>query len=250
MSKDEKKPGSLDVLGLKPLAGAIEHASNKTIDGIGAVLARICLPAAEEIGLALRDRVSMWRAINIAKTIEAAKPLIDKLPNSDKTHAHPRLVHEIVDQASWTDDHGLQSMWGGLLASSCSTEGGSQENLLFINILRQLSPIEAMLVRHSVQTTKKTRTRLGWIVAASHVEASLADLQTLTSLSDVHQIDLALDHLRSLSLIDPETGGFWNDSDRANLTATSMAMQLYARCEGWKGTLVSFYNLDAPPEPL
>lgn len=244
MSDDGKKPSSLDVLGIKPLAAAIEHASNKTIDGIGEVLSRICLPAAEEIGLALRDRVSQWRTKNIANTIEIAKPLIDKLPLSDEAHAPPRLVHEIVDQASWADDPGLQAMWAGLLASSCSAEGKSQDNLLFINLVRQLTPLQAVLVKHSVKHTKKFRTEHGWIVASDRLMVSLAELRAMTNGADAQQLDLALDHLRFLSLIDPDDGGFSPNSENADLTATSMAMQLCARCEGWVGAVADFYNID------
>lgn len=63
---------SLDVLGIKPVAEAINTVTQATTAGAGAFLSRICLPAAEEFGLLLRDKVSAWRAKNaLAITVQA-----------------------------------------------------------------------------------------------------------------------------------------------------------------------------------
>jgi hypothetical protein len=62
MTENESK--SLDVLGVRPVEEAISHATKAAIDGASAFLARICLPAAEEFGLLLQDKVRAWRVRN------------------------------------------------------------------------------------------------------------------------------------------------------------------------------------------
>jgi hypothetical protein len=47
---------SLDILGIKPIGNAIESLTDGFVSGASAFLSRICLPAAEEFGLLLRDR--------------------------------------------------------------------------------------------------------------------------------------------------------------------------------------------------
>lgn len=245
MSDDEKRNASGDVLGIKPLASAIEHTSKKIVDGIGAVLGKICLPAAEELGLALKDRISLWRQKNIANTLEKAKPSIDALPT--EAHAPPRLVHEIVDQASWTDDPTLQSMWAGLLTSSCSVDDAGQDNLLFVSLLRQLTPLQAKLLQYSAEKTPKARAKNGAIVAGGELELTLSELQELTGTNDFHRLDVALDHLRSLGLINVDSGGFWEGPQStpavAGLTANTIAMHLFARAQGWSGDVFEYYGL-------
>lgn len=74
----------LDLLGIKPIAEAGKIAVERTLDGIEAVLSRICLPAAEELGLLLRDRVSQWRANNLLAVIRRTEEMLeanDAMPN-------------------------------------------------------------------------------------------------------------------------------------------------------------------------
>ena len=48
---------SLDIMGVKPVAKAIEKATDKTVDWLCAFFCAICMPASEEFGLLLRDKV-------------------------------------------------------------------------------------------------------------------------------------------------------------------------------------------------
>ena len=49
-----------DVLGIAPVGRAVERVTDSVLSGAEAVLGRVCLPAAEEFGLLLRDKVSRW----------------------------------------------------------------------------------------------------------------------------------------------------------------------------------------------
>jgi len=58
---------SPDTLGIEDLGDSVRAATEKFLDGDAALVSRVWLPAAEEFGLALRDRVSARRARTAAK---------------------------------------------------------------------------------------------------------------------------------------------------------------------------------------
>jgi hypothetical protein len=47
--------------GAAALGPALTKVADKTIDGVGAFFGAICMPAAEEFGLLLRDRVNAFQ---------------------------------------------------------------------------------------------------------------------------------------------------------------------------------------------
>ncbi|WP_236446840.1 hypothetical protein, partial [Pseudomonas syringae] len=130
---------SLDILGAKPVADALKTVTDGSVQGISALLSRICLPAAEEFGLLWRDKVSHWRACNAARMAAHAASIIDKQTSASQLSAHPRVVFKTIEDSSWTDDDVVLSLWGGLLASSCTESGSDESNLMFINLLSQLT---------------------------------------------------------------------------------------------------------------
>jgi hypothetical protein len=230
---------SLDVLGLKPVSDSINRVTRAAVDGASAFLSRICLPAAEELGLLFRDKVANWRARNAVAIVEAAREKLDSLDASDRSLAHPRIVGEIIDSGSWADSDDTQEMWAGLLASSCTSDGRDDSNLIFANLLKQITSLEAKVLRYSCETSTKTVTSAGWLTAED-LKVSEQELVEITGESDLHRIDRELDHLRSLELID---GGFNTDSRVADITPTALALQLYMRCKGHRGDPLVYYEL-------
>ncbi len=110
---------SLDILGAKPLAEAAKTASDATIRGIGEFLSRICLPAAEEFGLLVRDKVSAWRSNNALALAAKAEALVDAQGRSSDLHAHPRIVGGIlgaVDLSRHMGSHMITKARASMLA--------------------------------------------------------------------------------------------------------------------------------------
>ena len=93
--RDDSK--SLDLLGAKPVGDAVKIATEGMFKGAGEFLGRICLPAAEEFGLLLRDRVSHWRASHAARIAERAEAKLAKF--AGVWYSRPS-----------TRDHGLTTM--------------------------------------------------------------------------------------------------------------------------------------------
>ena len=139
---------SLDILGVKPVAKAIEHASVKTIDGISAFFGAICMPAAAEFGLLLKDRVAKFRQDNLQKIAEKTKAKIEHLKVEPTGDCNPRLIQEAIEQGSWSDDSCIQDMWAGLIAAAADTAPAADDSLIYTETLRRLTPFQARLLNH------------------------------------------------------------------------------------------------------
>ena len=92
------KNKSLDIFGIKPVCDSMKACTQAAIDGAYAFLGRICLPAAEEFGFLLQDKVKYWRQNNTIKMLQKAEVKFNKFNGDIKKHAHPRIVSNIIEQ--------------------------------------------------------------------------------------------------------------------------------------------------------
>lgn len=240
---NELKQRSVDLLGMKPLAEAANTLTKALVDGASAFLGRICLPAAEEFGLLLKDRVSAWRLSNAVRIAQKAEQKYNALPNPKETHAHPRLLMQIIEQGSWVEAEDVQELWAGLITSSCTEDGADESNLMFIDFLARMTSSEARIFDYACRNCTKTVTEAGWIAAAIFL-MEIPDLSQISGVSDFHRIDRELDHLCALGLI---KRGFSPYSKIADVTPSALALQMYARCQGFTGNPLDFFGL---PEPI
>lgn len=231
----DNDPKSLDLFGIKPIANSIDTVTKGMVDGASAFLSRICLPAAEEFGLLLRDKISGWRSKNTIKIIDAAKTKLD-LKSDDNRHAHPRLVSGILESGSWTDSAEVQDMWAGLLASSCTEKGDDESNLLFINILSQITSTQAKMLNAFCQKVKVTVSKAGWLNSEA-ISFDLTQLEKITGVADIHRIDRELDQMTAFDLI---KGGFDPSARNAIIELRSLGIQMYVRCQGQAGDPIDF----------
>lgn len=236
----EEKSTSLDILGAKPIADSVHAITKGAVEGAGAFLSRICLPAAEEFGLLIRDKVSAWRAKNLVAMIQRAEELLSKDAKLKDSHAHPRLVASVIENGSWADTASVQGLWAGLLTSSCTHDGTDQGNLIFINLLSQISTSEALLFQHLCEVAEKVKSEGGWIGPKSLLNMTISDLQNITGLSEIYRIDLELDHLRTLGLTE---GGFNPYATIATVGPSSLGLQMYVRCQGYAGSPLDYFGL-------
>lgn len=244
MADNESK--SLDIFGVKPVADAVSHVTKAAVDGADAFLGRICLPAAEEFGQLLRDKVRAWRARNAIALVGEAQARLEKYQAGRDAHAHPRLVAAALEQGTWSDDKTIQEMWGGLLASSCSPDGRDESNLIFTNLLSQLTSLQARVVNFACEKTEQFVTPAGLIMPRQDLYVDVTTLTGVAGTDDIHRLDMELDRLRGLELI---TQGFSPYVPHVVLTATALAMNMYVRCQGFTGTAVEYFNL-SPTQPV
>lgn len=235
-----KEAGAHDLLGIAPVGRAVERVTDSVLGGAEALLARVCLPAAEEFGLLLRDKVSEWRRRNAVCAVMKAQPMLD-IAAAEHRHAPPRLIIESVNHASWSDSEDVQQMWAGLLASSCSQNGHDDSNWIFINLLGQLTEMQARLVKIACETATKIIQPNG-LIGADTLYRTGPELVTLTGCPDVHRIDRELDHLRALGLIQ---FGFLDPASQplADIRPTPLALHLYVRAQGSLQNPVEYFGL-------
>jgi hypothetical protein len=233
---------SLDIFGIKPIGEAINATTKAAIIGAGAFLGRICLPAAEEFGLLLKDKISFWRLKNFLKISEKAENLLKKNPDFELTHAHPRLIASILAHGSWSDDDTIQNMWGGLLASSCTSDGQDDSNLFFINLLSQLTKSQAKILNYCCEKSQKYADATGNLIGSYDLITNISELSNISWIASAHIVDRELDHLRSLGLI---KGGIYQDSDLANIAPTPLALSMYVRCQGSLDSPVDYFHAES-----
>jgi hypothetical protein len=240
---DQPVDRSLDVFGVKPISTAVDTATKGAVAGAGAFLSRICLPAAEEFGLFLQDRVKAWRAQNAASVAQKAEKLLDP---HDQLHAHPRLVGVVLEQASWMEIEQVQQMWAGLLASSCNADGDDDSNLMFADLLARLSVSQARLLNHICSLAPKKLSVAG-LLHAGEIYIQLAELRSITGVSDLHRLDREMDHMRSLELLSEQSGFWLHSQDQAHVTPTTLALQMFARCQGHRGDPALYFGIPVSP---
>jgi hypothetical protein len=198
----EEKSSGLDVLGVKPVAESINKLVSGAVDGLSAVLGRLCLPAADELGLLFRDKVSYYRACNLLKlTKKIEQKMADKL---EGVQAPPRLVHSIVEEASWIEDSDVQDMWAGLLSSACTDKGDDDSNLIFVDLLSRMTKLQARILRFACMEAEKIVTFAG-LIYSEHLTIPFDRLCEIASERDIDRLDREMDYLREMGLLE---GGF------------------------------------------
>lgn len=234
--KNEKN-NELDLLGIRPAAEAINRAVGTSFN----ILEKICLPAAKEFGYLLQDKVKNWRAKNIRKILKQTENILNKREKRNNFHAHPKIVWKIIESGSLADSDEVQQMWAGLLASSCTKKGNDEGNLIFVNILSQLTSSQAYIIKFSCENAKKGLTDNN-LIYGHKFTITEKDLIKISKIKDVYRLDRELDYLRSLGLI---TVGFDAHSKYrdADITPTPLSLNLYVKCQGSLQNPVDYFAL-------
>ena len=245
---NEEKTESMDVLGIRPISDAINTVTETTMKEASEFLGLICKPAAEEFGFLLKDRVKYWRFKNLSNIAIKAKIILNAQNNDIEVSASPRIVNSILENGSWIDNDKIQDMWSGLLASSCTKDGKDESNLIFINLLSQLTSSEVRILNYICNNSEKKIT-IHSLVYANVLSISLRDLQEISGIVNIHNLDREIDHLRSLGLViggfptipEDTINAFKRPSDlvsktledsKADISPSPLALNMYVRCNG------------------
>lgn len=129
-------------------------ALEKGIDVAKGFIDRLVLPPAEELGLLIKDQISLWRFNNQVRILNKAKAVCEKNNVSIKA-IPPKLLCPYLEHASLEDDNELQDKWAILLVNMVDSQQNIQ-NHVFPYILSQLSRDEFKLLE-SVLIEKERR---------------------------------------------------------------------------------------------
>jgi hypothetical protein len=229
-------PVAIAIIGAKPVA-AITDA---TIRCAEAFLSTICKPAAKELGQLFKDNVHAWRAENRVIALQKAEQKMIENGAAVGAHAHPRIVHEILEECSWTDDVLVQELWSGLLSSSCTETGDDDSNLLFTDLLASLTKLQARILKYGCENAAKYISTAG-LVAARALHLTREKLHEVTGEQDIHRLDRELDRMRSLALI---SNGLHPLTKEAEIGPTALALHMYVRCQGSRLSTVEYFKLE------
>lgn len=232
--------------------GALTTLAEGAVNGTGAFLGRICLPAAEEFGYLLRDRVRGWRTANFVKVAQKAEAILAAKHANKAASIPPRLLNTIYEESSWIDDEKLQEMWAGLFAASCVQRERSSATI-YMDILSKMGRSEALILNHVCSSCEYqvagaenlVEPKPLWLTAGAML--SVAELKAFEDVAEcLNNLEL-LGVLRSDAYgdeshhesydsheVDPEdwqqVDGGWQDS--IELCATNLGFRLYLRAQG------------------
>lgn len=226
-----------DILGIEPVAESAKIVIEKSFNGLGAFLESVFMPGLQEFGFLIRDQVRTWRLNNALSVMNKAKGKLNYENGELNIKANARVGLAIVENCSMVDNAELQDMWAGLFASSCTEDGKDDSNIIFVDLLKRMSIIEAKVLKYSCENCKKKIYPNGLIVG-DELSISLDKLVSITEIDDLYRLDRELDHMNSLSLFQINlsgiSGGFLaNDKSlKANISPSALALNLYYKCTG------------------
>ncbi|MFM5679514.1 Abi-alpha family protein [Aeromonas veronii] len=111
------------------------------------LLKRILGPAADEVGIILRDSVRAYRQKNLSKILPHGLELV-KASKLEPQEIPMRTLIPIIECASIEDNEFLAGKWAGLIASAATAQDTTANHPCFPQILSELSPLDAMILDH------------------------------------------------------------------------------------------------------
>ena len=205
----------------------------------------VCIPALDEVGLLLRDKVRYWRLNNILSILDKAKGKLHYENEELKIQAHPRVALSIIENGSLNDNDEIQEMWAGLFASSCTKSGHNDENLIFVDLLKQLTVSEAKIIKYSCEIARKIIYENGLLIA-DKLKIDCESLMRISGINEIYRLDRELDHLSSLELLGlGQSGGGIDINDKnlvAHITPSTLALNLYVKSQGHNDNPILFWR--------
>jgi hypothetical protein len=243
-------PASLQWEGLRE--SLIEQAKPKDMQSlvrmVGAVwfLGRICPGGVEKVGQLLHGRLGNHKLTNAITIALKAENLLAAEPVNDRLRADPDLVVRILEDGSCTDEDWLKHFWGGLLATSCSVDGKDVSSRGYVELLSQLTSLPVRLL--TVVCKKSTKVLLeSGSISAKPLACKIEEL-TVTTGSRGVQTERDIERLSALGLLQTSRSNSPTllACDEIHITPSGLALQLFARCNGHRGSLREFYAADFP----
>lgn len=226
-----------DILGLAPYGESLKIVTKGGIEGISKFLDITCRPLLEEFGLWARDNFRVWRFKNLYNVLSKAKGKVT-YQEGQIMMVNPQLGYAIAENASLVEDDVIQDMWAGLFAASISSDGKDDSNLIFINLLKQLTSVQAHILRYAFDNCRKVKYDNG-LITGCKFSITLEEAYTLFQINDLDRLDRELDSLDSLGLIN---GGLsLEDKDlEVDLSLTSLGIYLISKCQG--NSIIDYSN--------
>lgn len=236
-----------DILGVEPIAEAVKITIEKSLDGISSFLEIVCKPCLEEIGLMAKDQLRAWRLSNIQRILKKSKDKLYFDGQMLQLKANARVALSIINEGSQIDNEELQDLWAGLFSSSCTEDGQDDSNIIFVDLLKRMSVVEARILKYACENCNKLIFPNGLIVA-DDIKVSFPELKSLTGIDDIYRLDRELDHMNSISLFSTSLfgsgPGFNAADDKLDtfITPSALGLNLYYKTHAHNTTPPEFWK--------
>jgi len=206
-----------------------------------AFLCRISPTATQELKLLFREGLSNLRTTNIIAITNRAEIMLAAEGGSERLHAPENVVLTIVKNGSWAEDPATQQLWAGLLATSCTLLGDDQSNLPYLDLVSEMATIDGRLFVEACSKSQKVFAPNGAVTANALIRTS-DELIQITGAHDLMKIDRNIFQLALLGLFEPRVKSkYFSYGGDANLSPTPLGLELFARCQGYRGAPHEYY---------
>ncbi len=206
-----------------------------------AFLTRICPSITQELKLLFREGLSNLRIANTIAITHRAEIMLAAEQGSEPLHAPENIVLSIVKNGSWAEDPSTQNLWAGLLATACTVSGNDESNLPYLDMVSEMATIDGRLFVEACTKSQKIFAPNG-AVTAEPVVRTAQDLIEITGAHDLMKIDRNIFQLSVMGLFEPRVKPrFFSFEQEANLSPTPLGLELFARCQGYRGSPHEYY---------
>jgi hypothetical protein len=215
------------------------------IAGALAFAQRICPSSAADTRKLLREGLSNYRVVSATEIALSAERILALRPDAERMQVPSSVLLRILEDGSWAESEPTQQLWAGLLATSCTLEGNDESNLELVNMLSQLTTIHIRFfstacIKSSKYMSSEDR------VSARSITLTAAEMTQITGSRDLIRIHRDLEHLSDLGLLTITVRSMsFSPIEGTDVAPTSKALDLFARCNGHRGSTQEFYGVPA-----
>jgi hypothetical protein len=165
------------------LTKALEHVSGAIQDVTG-IFKSLAGPLADEVGQMLGDKAREYRFRNAVKIFQRTEKMLNHAGLSANP-IPPRLFLPAIQAASTENDETLQELWAALLANASQGRGGTPVLPSFVEVLKEMTPEEARLMKKVWQVVTVPRSADGYTPRdRGHFVGNFASLESLEGLGE------------------------------------------------------------------
>lgn len=191
----------------------------------------------------LHEELSNYRLENAIEIALKAEKMLGAAVEADRLTAKPSVVRRVIESGSWADDKWMLPFWAGLLAASCTADGWDESTLVFADLLSHLKALHMRIL--SAASNKSTKL----INGAGHMATrpltwKAADLMKFSGSHDLIKLDREMNYMAEIGVIAPRVqSAFFQQMTDTTIAPTALGLELYARCNGYRGNALSFYGV-------
>lgn len=207
-------------------------------------LTRISPDTRAAVSKLLHEELSNYRLENAIDITLKAERMLGAAVEGDHLRARPDVVMRIVEAGSWSaDDKWMLQFWAGLLAASCTPTGDDESTLPYVDLLSQMKVLHMRIL--SAACTKSTKLSGGpGNFYSRPLNWKAADLMKYSGSGDLIKLDRELNYMTDIGVLAArEKSAFFQQMTDTTIAPTNLGLQLYARCNGHRGTAQNFYGV-------